>query len=113
MLWESADPVTALNERFGFTSATDAERWLRGVLAERWGLRLDGCERLVISSANALAWVVVDGCRMIAKWSMEPALFPCLAAVARLTGWLGEQGIPVSAPVPARRSTGSRWGCSG
>lgn len=102
MLWESADPDTALTERFGFASAAEATDWLTGVLAEHWGLKVAGCERLVISDSNCLAWISVDGCRMIAKWSMRPQLFARLAAIARLTVWLGERGIPVSMPQAAR-----------
>lgn len=102
MLWESADPHTALTERFRFTSTSDVYTWLRGVLAEHWGLTVEACERLVISDANCLAWIIVEDRRMIAKWSMQPRLFGRLAAIARLTGWLGERGIPVSAPRPAR-----------
>lgn len=107
MLWESADPDAALTERFGFASAAEATDWLTGVLAEHWGLKVTGCERLVISDANCLAWISVDGCRMIAKWSMRPRLFARLTAIARLTAWLGERGIPVSMP-QARSRTASR-----
>lgn len=102
MLWESADPGASLTERFGFASAAEATAWLTGVLAEHWGLKVAACERLVISDANCLAWIGVDGCRMIAKWSMRPRLFARLAAIARLTVWLGERGIPVSVPQAAR-----------
>ena len=102
MLWESADPGAALIERFGFASAAEAMDWVTGVLAEHWGLRVDACERLVISDANCLAWLVVDSSRMIAKWSMRPRVFARLAAIARLTVWLGERGIPVSMPQAAR-----------
>ncbi|MFE7226556.1 phosphotransferase [Nocardioides sp. NPDC057577] len=102
MLWESADPDAALTERFGFESAADAIDWLKGVLAEDWGLGVEGCERLVISDANCLAWIVVGGCRMVAKWSMRPRVFARLAEIARLTVWLGERGIPVSVPLAAR-----------
>ncbi len=102
MLWESTDPGAALSERFGFASTADAIEWLTGVLAEHWGLRLEGCERLVISDANCLAWITADGHRMIAKWSMRPSVFARLAAIAGLTVWLGERGIPVSVPRAAR-----------
>lgn len=102
MLWESADPAAALTDRFGFASAAEAIDWLSDVLADHWGLRVDACERLVLSDANCLAWITVGRRRMIAKWSMHPPLFARLAAVGRLTGWLGERGIPVSALCPAR-----------
>lgn len=65
MLWESADPGAALIERFGFASAAETMDWVTGVLAEHWGLRVAACERLVISDANCLAWISVDGSRMI------------------------------------------------
>ena len=102
MLWEPADPGAALTERFSFASAAEATDWVSGVLAEHWGLKVAGCERLVISDSNCLAWIDVNGCRMIAKWSMRPQLFARLAAIARLTVWLGERGIPVSMPQAAR-----------
>ena len=102
MLWEPADPGAALLERFGFVSTAEAIEWLTGVLAEHWGLRMEGCARLVISDANCLAWITVDGRRMIAKWSMRPRVFARLAAIAGLTVWLGERGIPVSVPRAAR-----------
>jgi len=42
---------------------------------------------------------------MIAKWSVIPELFPRLAALARLTVWLDNRGLPVNAPLatPAGR----------
>lgn len=102
MLWEPADPGSALTERFGFASTAEATDWLTGVLAAHWELKMAACERLVISDSNCLAWIVVDGCRMIAKWSMRPRVFARLAAIARLTVWLGKRGIPVSMPQAAR-----------
>ena len=101
MLWESADPGAALTDRFGFASAAEATDWVTGVLAEHWGLKVAACERLVISDSNCLAWITVDGCRMIVKWSMRPRAFARLEAIARLTVWLGERGIPVSMPQAA------------
>ena len=102
MLWESTDPGSALAERFGFGSSADAIDWLGDVLAEHWGLTVTTCERLVISDANCLAWITVDGSRMIAKWSMRARVFARLVAIAELTVWLGEQGVPVSVPRAAR-----------
>lgn len=63
---------------------------------------MDACERLVISNANCPAWIVVDGRRMIGKWSMRQPIFARLAAIARLTAWLDERGVPVSAALPTR-----------
>lgn len=102
MLWESTDPAAALRDRFGFASEGEVVDWLSGVLADHWGLGMEACERLVISDANCLAWLIVDGRRMIAKWSMRQSAFARLAAIARLTAWLDERGVPVSAPQQAK-----------
>jgi homoserine kinase type II len=102
MLWESTDPVEALARRFRFESPTAVTGWLSEVLAQHWGLALSSCERLVISSGNIMAWITVGERPMIAKWSMYAPFFTRLAAIARLTRWLDERGVPVSAPQPAR-----------
>jgi homoserine kinase type II len=101
MLWESVDPAQALARRFRFESPTTAVGWLSDVVAEHWGLALSSCERLVISSGNIMAWITVGERRMIAKWSAHTPVFARLTAIARLTRWLDERGVPVSAPQPA------------
>jgi homoserine kinase type II len=101
MLWETDDPGDALKTRFGFSDGVAAARWVVAVLDAQWGVRVDSCDRIVISGHNALAWVDTPSGRMLAKWSVAPDRFRRLAAVARLTAWLGEKGLPVSAPVVA------------
>lgn len=101
MLWESVDPTEALTQRFGFASAVAAVEWLSDAVTKHWDLHIGGCERLVISSGNVVAWITVGEQRMIAKWSMYTPVFPRLSEVAKLTRWLDERGIPVSAPQPA------------
>lgn len=105
MLWEAHDPHHALERRFGFRDEESAGRWVAGTLDEHWGVPVRCCERIVISSANALAWVRTPTGRMLAKWSVNPDVFPRLAEMARLTHWLDGQGILVSAPVPALDGT--------
>jgi homoserine kinase type II len=100
MLWESDEPRDALRDRFGFDDAEQVAGWVSGVLGDVWDVRVVSCERLVMSDANALAWVVTSSGPMIAKWSVAPERFARLAALARLTAWLAEEGLPVSAPVP-------------
>ncbi|WP_328478396.1 phosphotransferase [Actinoplanes sp. NBC_00393] len=102
MLWEPHDPRQALDERFGFSDEKSAGRWVAAMLDEHWGVRVETCERIVMSDGNALAWVGTPSGRLIAKWSVVPERFPRLAQTARLTGWLHDRGLPVSAPVPAR-----------
>jgi len=101
MLWETADPARALDVRFGFGDGESAARWVTAVLDAHWGVRVASCARIVLSAHNALAWVGTSSGRMLAKWSVVPARFPRLAETARLAYWLGGQGLPVSAPVPA------------
>ena len=102
MLWEAHDPGDALEGRFGFSDGESAGRWVADMLNEHWDVRVDSCERIVMSDGNALAWVGTPAGRMIAKWSVVRDRFPRLATIARLTSWLDDQGLPVSAPVPAR-----------
>lgn len=101
MLWESADPGEALSRRFGFADAVSAAGWLGDVLWDTWAITADGCDRLVISSGNLLAWVTAGDRRLIAKWSVVSGLFQRLADTTALTMWLHHSGIPVAAPVPA------------
>lgn len=101
MLWEAHDPSQALESRFGFSDGAAAGHWVATTLDEYWGVRGSSCERIVMSDRNALAWVTTPSGRMLAKWSVASKSFPRLAALARLTAWLGGLGLPVSAPVPA------------
>lgn len=99
MLWEGAEATVALKTRFRFTDASHAAAWLSGTLQERWGLRVETCDRLVISANKLLAWLTVDGQRLIAKCSSEPGLFARLADIDAVTSWLDGQGIPVAVPI--------------
>jgi homoserine kinase type II len=102
MLWEPHDPRHALDERFGFSDGGSAGRWVATMLDEHWGIRIESCERIVMSGGNAIAWVGTPSGRLLAKWSVVLERFPRLATTARLTRWLHGRGLPVSAPVPAR-----------
>ncbi|MEV6302959.1 phosphotransferase [Actinoplanes sp. NPDC051861] len=102
MLWEPDDPHHTLDRRFGFTDEESAGRWVAAMLDEHWGVRVDSCDRIVMSSGNALAWVGTPSGRLLAKWSVVPERFHRLARTARLTNWLHGRGLPVSAPAPAR-----------
>jgi homoserine kinase type II len=102
MLWEAQDPHHTIDGRFGFSDGQAAGRWVTDTLDRHWGVRIDSCERIVMSGGNALAWVATPSGRLLAKWSVVPERFPRLAETARLTSWLHSRGLPVSAPVPAR-----------
>lgn len=99
MLWESDDASTVITDRFGFADADDAATWVTRTLDERWGLSVEACERIVMSDHNALAWVRTPAGRLIVKWSIARHRFARLAELARLTAWLGDQGMPVSQPL--------------
>lgn len=101
MLWEDHDPADALATRFGFGDGAAAGRWVLSTLGALWGLRVDSCERIVMSDCNALAWVRTPHGRVLAKWSVAPERFPRLAELARLMTWLDSEGLPVSAPMAA------------
>jgi homoserine kinase type II len=102
MLWEAQDPHHTLDGRFGFSDGQAAGRWVADTLDKHWGVRVDSCERIVMSGGNALAWAGTPSGRLLAKWSVVPERFPRLAQTARLTSWLHGRGLPVSTPVPAR-----------
>jgi homoserine kinase type II len=102
MLWEAHDPHQVLGGRFGFSDGPAAGRWVADTLDEHWGVRIDSCERIVMSAGNALAWLGSPSGRLLAKWSVVTWHFSRLAEMARLTSWLDGRGLPVSAPVPAR-----------
>lgn len=82
MLWESVDPNERLAERFGFRSAASAGEWVADSLDREWGIRVDCCDRLVMSAFNVMAWVTAGDRALIAKWSAFPPLFSRLADVA-------------------------------
>ncbi|HUP86509.1 MAG TPA: phosphotransferase [Acidimicrobiales bacterium] len=100
MLWEEADVNECLANRFGFASPGAAVEWLGETLERRWGLAVVGCDRLVISAWNVLAWITADDRRLIAKWSAFPPKFSRLRRSARVTEWLDAHGVPVALPIP-------------
>lgn len=101
LLWETGDPNDVMRERFGFADAASAGGWVAATVHDHWGLRISSCDRIVMSDRNALAWLASPAGRLIAKWSLAPERFPRLAHAARLTSWLQDRGLPVSAPIVA------------
>lgn len=101
MLWEADDPAEQLTRRFGFHDRASAAEWVADALQGHWDLDVTGCDRLVISAWNVMAWVATDDRRLIAKWSALPQRFAHLVDAARVATWLDTCGIPVAAPIPA------------
>ena len=101
MLWESDDPTEQLEKRFGFRGGAAVADWVAGALARWWAADVTACERVVISSWNAMAWVVVGDQRRVVKWSALPHRFATLSDSAQLVTWLGDRGLPVVTPIPA------------
>lgn len=101
MLWEAVDATDALTTRFRFADAGHAASWLSETLQEAWALRVESCDRIVISASKLLAWLTVDGRRLVAKCAVNPVLFSRLSEVDALTAWLGGEGLPVAAPIAA------------
>ncbi|KQS08109.1 aminoglycoside phosphotransferase [Curtobacterium sp. Leaf183] len=102
MLWETADAAEVLRDRFGFASEDEAAGWAVRAASEHWGIAASACTRIVMSDRNALAWLATDTGQVLLKWCIEPSRFPRLAVAADVVAWLGDRGLPVSAPVPAR-----------
>ena len=101
MLWESDAPDDVLRQRFGFEDVEAASRWVVRYVETLWGVRVQSCERIVMSAHNALAWLDGPSGPMLLKWSIAPEVFPRLTATAELTNWLASRGLAVSAPLPA------------
>ncbi len=101
MLWESEDPLIAV-KKFGFQTPGQASNWVLEVVAALWNVTVVSCERVVLSALNALAWLRTNDGNRIAKWSIYEPRFEFLSEAAKLTSWLDAQGVPVSAPIPAR-----------
>jgi homoserine kinase type II len=102
MLWEKTDPLVALQRRFQFESVHGAGRWLADLLANSYGISVEGVDRIIISAGNLLAWLHTPDGSIIAKCCAYPGIHQRRLAIAEMLAWLPEKGIPVSAPVPAR-----------
>lgn len=99
MLWESAEPRSALKERFGLDSFDGAGSWLSNLLAEAWDIEVQACHRIVISGDNAIAWVRTNQGALVAKWSRAQDQFVKFAATGDLIQALHQQGVPVAPPL--------------
>ncbi len=102
MLWEQGDPESVITARFGFDDSVHAARWLTAVVHEDWGITVRACDRIVMSSANALAWLDTDDGALIAKWCVAADLTEHLREVAETVAAVCADGIPVSAPLLTR-----------
>ena len=101
MLWESTEPQSALNNRFGLGSFDEAAGWITRVLAEGWAIEVMACERVIISDHNAIAWISTDRGALVAKWSRDQDQFVKFAGTADLLDALHKEGLPVAPPLAA------------
>jgi len=99
MLWEACDANVALAQRFQFATAADAERWLVDTLGRVYGVGVASVDRLVISSANLIAWLTTDTGPLLAKCCALVNYHNRLLNLAALLRWLDQHGVPVSAPL--------------
>lgn len=100
MLWEDSEPQEALRSRFGLDDHDEALRWLGATLTRVWGVRVEACDRLLLSAANALAWVSTDAGAFVVKVAAHAQDFTRLDAIAALVQQLERDGLPVAAPLP-------------
>ncbi|UQN31134.1 phosphotransferase enzyme family protein [Brachybacterium kimchii] len=101
MLWEDEDPRSVIDSRFGFKSVEQAGRWIKETVRKQWELDIRSCNRIAISDRNALGWLNSPTEAFVAKWSIASDRFAHLNALARVVAWLGKEGVPISAPIPA------------
>lgn len=101
MLWEDEDPQSVIQSRFGFEDAEQAGNWIKETVQTQWELDIRSCDRIVISDRNALGWLHAPSGSYVAKWSIAGDRFAHLGTLARVVAWLGKEGVPVSAPIPA------------
>ncbi len=99
LLWEAEDANRALTKRFQFASADDATRWLVDRVGDVYPVRVISIDRLVISSANLLAWLTTDAGHLLVKCCALVSFHQRLQNVATLLHWLAQRGIPVSVPL--------------
>lgn len=102
MLWEDVDPQSVIESRFGLGNAEQVGSWIKEIVRSEWGFDILSCDRIVISDRNALGWLNSPSGVFVAKWSVASDTFAHLDAFARVVAWLGEQGVPVSAPIPTK-----------
>lgn len=105
MLWESTDPEVALSIRFQFATPEAATHWLINTVAYTYGIAVTSVDRLVISSANLLAWLTSAAGPLLAKCCGFAPAHQRLLNTGELVVWLAQARLPVSAPLVA--TTGS------
>jgi homoserine kinase type II len=103
MLWESTNAEVALTQRFQFVSVEEATRWLVNTVSCSYGVLIESVDRLVISSANLLAWLTTTDGPLIAKCCAVVSAHEWLSNVAELLVWLDQERLPVSVPLRSRR----------
>ncbi|SDO62404.1 Phosphotransferase enzyme family protein [Klenkia soli] len=99
MLWERTDAPTALRRRFGFPDGATAAAHLQAALGRHWGLRATTCRRMTMSDQNLLAWMDTPAGRVVVKACAWAPLFDRLGVIGEVVTALGDQGLPVAAPV--------------
>jgi homoserine kinase type II len=95
-LWESGDPLAALERRFGWPSLPAAADALAALARDHYGITVESIDRLSISAANAVAWLHSPAGRLIFKICTAPKGHGWLAARTRLVVWLAGRGLPVA-----------------
>ena len=102
MLWESADPLQVLAQRFRFATPAAAPDWLMATVKRTYGITVTAVDRLVMSSYNLLAWLTTAEGPLLAKCCVFLPAHQRLLTAAELVVWLAQQSLPVSVPLPAQ-----------
>jgi homoserine kinase type II len=102
-LWESGDPLAALERRFGWASLPAAADALAALARDHYGVTVESIDRLSISAANAVAWLRGPAGPLIFKICIAPKGHGWLAARTRLVVWLKGRGQPVATMLEGER----------
>lgn len=102
MLWESAEPLQILAQRFRFATPEAATDWLMATVERTYGIMVTSVDRLVMSSYNLLAWLSTSEGPLLAKCCIFLPAHQRLLTAAELVVWLAQQTLPVSVPLSAQ-----------
>lgn len=101
LLWETGDPAQALQQRFGWDSAS-ASAWVSALLHKHYGLNDIQIVRWSISASNAIIWLKHDQERWIFKISADRDRHRQIEQSVELQHWLSVQQMSVPLIVPTK-----------
>lgn len=99
-LWESGDPHTAIQERFGWHDLNHAEHVISDLVQLHYDEQIQAFYRLSISAINLIAWIETTHGRRIWKAAGHPYVHKRAINATNLHAWIGTHDIPVAQIIP-------------